>query len=354
MHLLPVISFELEALPPIRALNWEIQIFFVCTINNALDDFSKTTFAKDIVDSDHSPGYISKSCCDPEEIVFTIHLPFQQLKAWYAAKQNSDLSQFTYVQILNAFIGKNYPTKVNEDCSRINERLRVICTNVARTLIRKRGRCRQDLLSQIKSIAVKRSELTTVASVGRLESEISRLEESNKQLVCKNIALDTIYKETSLLASKLQTKVDESSINIEKLKEENENLYNVIEKICPQRKFEDKGRPLSEVGSRQQQRKIKVLKTRIEQALWFSESFGLHLDTCNFLDDNGKAHLISFGNGFQKSYKELPEEQQHKIQQILFIMDKFCIGDSALHELTCCLGKEHIPRSYLVKQCREA
>lgn len=34
-------------------------------------------------------------------------------------------------------------------------------------------------------------------------------------------------------------------------------------------------------------------------------------------------------------------------------MDKFCIGEAAYHELTCCPGGEELPRSYLVKQCKE-
>ncbi|CAB4006367.1 Hypothetical predicted protein [Paramuricea clavata] len=54
-----------------------------------------------------------------------------------------------------------------------------------------------------------------------------------------------------------------------------------------------------------------------------------------------------------KSYKELSGDEQQDIQQVLFIMDKFCIVEAAYHELTCCPGGEELPRSYLVKQCKD-
>ena len=52
-------------------------------------------------------------------------------------------------------------------------------------------------------------------------------------------------------------------------------------------------------------------------------------------------------------YKNLSEKEKEDIQQVLFIMDKFCIGEAAYHELTCCSGGEELPRTSLVKQCKE-
>ena len=71
------------------------------------------------------------------------------------------------------------------------------------------------------------------------------------------------------------------------------------------------------------------------------------------IDDSGKAHSISFEKKGLKSYKELPIGEQQDILQVLNIMDKFCIGEAAYHELTCCPGGETLPRSYLVKQCKD-
>ena len=80
----------------------------------------------------------------------------------------------------------------------------------------------------------------------------------------------------------------------------------------------------------------------------------MKVETWSLVDESGKDHFLSIG--FEKrsrSYKDLPDEEQQDIQQVLFIMDKFCIGEAAYHELTCCPGGEELPRSYLVKQCKE-
>jgi hypothetical protein len=62
--------------------------------------------------------------------------------------------------------------------------------------------------------------------------------------------------------SQSQIKIDKATIDIDKLKRENDKLYNIIEKISPQRKFEDKGKSFLEVGKRQQDRKLQTLATK--------------------------------------------------------------------------------------------
>ncbi len=206
----------------------------------------------------------------------------------------------------------------------------------------------------MKSIAVRHSELSTVALVHDLQSQVSQLQSVNASITNENKVLSIKCSESSTLIGQIQTKIDKASVDIHKLKTENNTLYNVIEKISPQRRFENKGKTFLEVGKRQQERQLQTLTTRVEQALWFSESFGLCLDSVKLVDDSGKAHCLSFASerGL-KSYKELPDGERQDIQQVLFIMDKFCIGEAAYHELTCCPGGEELPRSYLVKQCKE-
>lgn len=41
------------------------------------------------------------------------------------------------------------------------------------------------------------------------------------------------------------------------------------------------------------------------------------------------------------------------MKSVLFVVDKFCIGDAAYHELTMCIGGEDLPRSYLIKRCKD-
>ena len=77
------------------------------------------------------------------------------------------------------------------------------------------------------------------------------------------------------------------------------------------------------------------------------------MDTVKLVDDSGGTHTLSFNEKGLKSYKNLPTEDKQKVQQVLHIMDKFCIGEASYHELTCCSGGEQLPRSYLVKQCKD-
>ena len=41
------------------------------------------------------------------------------------------------------------------------------------------------------------------------------------------------------------------------------------------------------------------------------------------------------------------------MKSVLFLPDKFCISDTAYHELTLTSGGQDLPRSYLIKQCKE-
>ena len=95
---------------------------------------------------------------------------------------------------------------------------------------------------------------------------------------------------------------------------------------------------------RQQQRKLRELKTKAGRALWFAETFGLKLSSMELQDDSGKTHSITYQGQRQgqgqgaKSFKELSKEDQDKIKEIVHLTDKFCIGEAAYHELTLASG----------------
>ena len=90
-------------------------------MTTALEKYVKTIFTSNIkgivIDDKHCMKYTNKSCVKPEEIAFTIHLPFGLLTSWHENKKPV-LENYSYVQILNAFIGERYPTKINENENR--------------------------------------------------------------------------------------------------------------------------------------------------------------------------------------------------------------------------------------------
>ena len=63
---------------------------------------------------------------------------------------------------------------------------------------------------------------------------------------------------------------------------ENNKLHTYIEKLRHDIDFENSGKIISQVGERQQRRKIKELKTNIERALWF-KVFWFNIEFSYFL-----------------------------------------------------------------------
>ena len=134
---------------------------------------------------------------------------------------------------------------------------------------------------------------------------------------------------------------------------ENNKLHAYIEKLGHDIDFENSGKVISQVGERQQRKKIKELKTNIERALWFTKSFGLTLNSVTFSGDDDSNHTLCFEENGKKGLNDLSEKDQDRVKSVLFLLDKFCIGDAAYHKLTMCSGGEDLPRSYLIKQCKD-
>lgn len=93
----------------------------------------------------------------------------------------------------------------------------------------------------------------------------------------------------------------------------------------------------------------------MERTLWFAETYGLTLNKARFTDQNGVNHGISFsGDKEKKKFNDLLKEEQDKVKEILFIQDKFSIGDAAYHELTMTSVREGLPRTNVMRQCKDA
>ncbi len=148
--------------------------------------------------------------------------------------------------------------------------------------------------------------------------------------------------------------LQQATANIATLQTENLELYTYIKNIGQDVCFDNKSKKVCEVGERQQRRKLKELKTKIEQAPWFAKTFGLELQSVNLLDQKGTGHTITYKeSNHARAYKYLTEEEQEKVKSILFLLDNFCVSDAAYHELTMTEGGNQLLRSYLIKQCKE-
>ena len=313
------------------------------------------------VDTDHSLQYIRRQCVNADEIVFTVHITNYVLKRWQDLKEQeafSSTQNFCFVKLLNRFLGENHAILIRENSKRIEDHLRRIASSVKSNFRGKQGSAAKKFGSLSKRVAVRRGELRNATEI---EYELSKLKEAKADLEAKNCTLNQRCEELYqclLQAETLRTinneKLAKADSEIESLKKENVRLWEYFDKISEQEGIKNCGKNITEGKERQQRRKVKELKTYVDKALWFAGTFGLQLSSVKFKDDTGRIHTIEYQKEAQakKSYNDLNDEEKAKVQQVLFIADKFCISESAYHEMTMCASGELLPRSYLVKQCK--
>ena len=166
------------------------------------------------------------------------------------------------------------------------------------------------------------------------------LEGKKKQLVTDMI--DEALKEKDIY---LKEKGDE----IAKLQEKNQELIQHIENL-EERLGEVgcTGKKLGDLGPRQRSRKLKELISRAQVALWFVKS--LELNCLKGVDTNqGNQYTIEFDKE-DSSIPNTGKEDDDKLEQVLYRLDKFCASDELYHELTMIC--DHLPKPYLIKQKR--
>ena len=309
-----------------------------------------------VVDSKHNVNYVRRQSVDEAEIVFTIHINNEVLKSWEDLKQKGH--SVSFVDLLNYFLAVSHPVLIKTDSERIEGHLRRLASSVKQKFRGKKGRAFLKFSKESKSIAIYRRELRSTAEVEKelchAKAKQRLVEEENANLQAQR---DELH-QNLLLAQELEKdgseKLVKANADIAKIERENVHLWAYFDKISEQRGFVNCGKHISEVKERQQRRKIKELKSYVEKALWFAETFGLHLNSVKFRDEAGMSHTIEYNTDVErkKAYQDLSEDDKDKVQQVLFITDTFCIGEAAYHELTMTDSGQELPRSYLVKQCK--
>lgn len=148
----------------------------------------------------------------------------------------------------------------------------------------------------------------------------------------------------------------EKDEEIAQLRGQNDELFQHINKL-EERLGEVgcTGKKLGDLCQRQRSRQLKALKSRAEVALWFMKSYGLELSCLKGADaKHGTPYTLHFDS--EKSAVPTPtptsitDEEDEKLEQVLFLLDKFCASDELYHELT--MMCDELPKSYLVKQKR--
>lgn len=187
--------------------------------------------------------------------------------------------------------------------------------------------------------------------------DVKQLQEENQFLYdelleWKNSHKNVEEKITSLY-EEMQKMTDEKS----SLEEVNVELSRYIDELEKSSNMNFKGKDISEVKNKQ--RTLNAFMSRAKVALWFSKAFGLELEslTLKEVKTGNVHHMSAMEETATQKIQGTPKidcislEEKKKIEQILFLLDKFSVGDSFYHELS--VNNETLPRSYLIRQRRD-
>ncbi|CAB4006241.1 Hypothetical predicted protein [Paramuricea clavata] len=135
----------------------------------------------------------------------------------------------------------------------------------------------------------------------------------------------------------------------------NKELAEYVETLEKRDFLNCQGRKMHEVGSKQKGskqkgRKLRVLKNKAQCALWFMKSFSLEMSQIKLKDEDGSNYSFDYAADHGASSNLCQNDIKERVEQILFLLDKFCVGDAVYHEFTSL--SDDLPKSYLVKQMR--
>ena len=216
-----------------------------------------------------------------------------------------------------------------------------------------RGKYRQTH-GQKKSMILKESTkmyalLDEVYTYGALQKQVTAQQDRIQELAFK---LNEVTEKSEKFESELKgksTELERAEHAARVLINQNEKFKKFAKRVS---KPVNRGRMVGDLGSRQQTRKLSVLKSPIESAVKFAEGFGLKLNKVVFEDQYGKMHEVDYALKRSCNYDSLPEAEQVRVQSVLHIMDKFGISDEGYHRLTMASEAE-MDKSYIIKQCKK-
>ena len=142
--------------------------------------------------------------------------------------------------------------------------------------------------------------------------------------------------------------VNELKEEVADLKTENHELADYIQTLERNVALNCQGKTFQEVGKKQKERKLRLLKNKAQCALWFPKSFGLELSHITLLDKEGTNHTIDYDAPCTAT--GMSRDDEDMLEKILFLLDKFCISNEAYHELS--MITDDLPKSYLIKRSR--
>ena len=176
------------------------------------------------------------------------------------------------------------------------------------------GRKRIAFVNNVHKIAIFSDELENVRQLN------FSFESDNIEFEKKCSDLHNSLQEEICLKGVLLGKFQNLSNQLDSLKDTNSRLIDYVKSINKKVGTVNSEKEFSEITENNKSRKIKEFKSKAETALWFVESYG-HVPQCLKLEStDGQTVKVDFNpSSIKSSYQDLPEEERHKIKDLLFI-----------------------------------
>ena len=317
--------------------------------------------------------YVTKQREGGNEVVFWLAIKNTALIQWHKLKQETP--DIAYIDMLNGIIpGRAF--KISRESDRIEQRLSNRCctASITNQTLNRKGNCkvRKEHEEKLCRLAILRREVISVekweADLRSIQSKLEKAEEqiSNWRAKYQNLEeeKEKLFKE---MLSEIEKDYAREKEKTSELKDENQQLIKYIDKLQNESLGINRGAGIPDLKTKQaKNRKLKELKTRAQKALNFVKIFGLDLQLLKLKDPNSTdSFSIDFsttnhsnpqqehgGVASQKSkYEKLHPDDKNTVESILFLMDKFGVGDEFIHELSMAVDDFPV-KSYLIKQCR--
>jgi len=314
-----------------------------------MNEYKKNKYTWELKVNTECPlDYIRQQKAQEFEFLFCVEIPWPALCLWRALVEKYPTS--TYIDFLNASVMDGWFV-IKSSCKRIEDLLYKNAMKASSVYSKATGRKKEALKEKKYKLSVRRNETETVQSKQlELEKALSEVEEWRKQY-------DDLSAEKEKLYYDMAKAITDMKEEITELKQANKELMEYIDILERNSNLKciGHGKQHHELGAKQQRRRLNVLKTKAQCALWFSKSFGLDLNEIKLQDQHGKMHKIDYNTPEHSQtntggYNNLSENDKTKIEQVLFLLDKFCVSDEVYHELS--LIGDGLPKSYLIKQKR--
>ena len=209
-----------------------------------------------------------------------------------------------------------------------------------------------------------------VTSCKELKQETKKLKEE-KEVISKDLAqwkknFKNLEAESQKLFEEMKNELARKDEVIEELNSANEQLQSYVDCLAKSEGITYQGKKVSEV--KKKSRTLKCFVSCAKIALWFAESFGLEISSRNVVENSTrKVHTVSLsGNNTPSTrvgcndnevcdeshgFDALSDNEKNKVEEILFLVDKFYVSNEFYHEVT--MLNDSLPRSYLIKQRRD-